>query len=62
MRNITVNNAQIGGLYTIEDEIPGIEDFTGIYNLWNWGWTFQGVTINNCQVGSSLYDLNLYMY
>lgn len=21
-----------------------------IYNLWNWGWTFQGVTINNCQV------------
>ncbi|KAH8117300.1 exo-beta-1,3-glucanase [Phellopilus nigrolimitatus] len=27
---------------------------TAIYNLWNWGWTFQGVTINNCQVGFDL--------
>ncbi|KAF8078080.1 exo-beta-1,3-glucanase [Lyophyllum atratum] len=27
---------------------------TGIYSLWNWGWTFQGVTINNCQVGFDL--------
>ncbi|KAH9951962.1 exo-beta-1,3-glucanase [Amylocystis lapponica] len=24
---------------------------TAIYSIWNWGWTFQGVTINNCQVG-----------
>lgn len=24
---------------------------TGIYGLWNWGWTFQGVTLNNCGVG-----------
>ncbi|KAF9532307.1 exo-beta-1,3-glucanase [Crepidotus variabilis] len=22
---------------------------TGIYSNWNWGWTFQGITINNCQ-------------
>ncbi|KAL1729213.1 glycoside hydrolase family 55 protein [Schizophyllum commune] len=24
---------------------------TAIYSLWNWGWTFQGVTINNCGIG-----------
>ncbi|CAK5270966.1 unnamed protein product [Mycena citricolor] len=24
---------------------------TAVYALWNWGWTFQGVTFNNCQVG-----------
>jgi hypothetical protein len=23
---------------------------TGVYSLWNWGWTYQGVTFNNCQV------------
>jgi hypothetical protein len=23
---------------------------TGVFSLWNWGWTFQGLTINNCQV------------
>ncbi|KAI0744238.1 beta-1,3-glucanase [Daedaleopsis nitida] len=28
---------------------------TGVYMNWNWGWTFQGVTINNCQVG---FDFN----
>ena len=27
---------------------------TAIYSIWNWGWTFQGVTINNCQVGIDL--------
>ncbi|KAJ3932252.1 MAG: exo-beta-1,3-glucanase [Lentinula lateritia] len=27
---------------------------TAIYGLWNWGYTFQGVTINNCQVGFDL--------
>ncbi|KAE9406729.1 exo-beta-1,3-glucanase [Gymnopus androsaceus JB14] len=27
---------------------------TAVYGLWNWGWTFQGVTINNCQVGFDL--------
>ncbi|KAK7049313.1 hypothetical protein VNI00_005914 [Paramarasmius palmivorus] len=27
---------------------------TAVYALWNWGWTFQGVTINNCQVGFDL--------
>ncbi|KAL0947433.1 hypothetical protein HGRIS_013543 [Hohenbuehelia grisea] len=27
---------------------------TAIFGLWNWGWTFQGVTINNCQVGFDL--------
>ncbi|KAG6854164.1 hypothetical protein C0991_009816 [Blastosporella zonata] len=27
---------------------------TGIYSNWNWGWTFQGVNINNCQVGFDL--------
>ncbi|KAG6891330.1 hypothetical protein C0992_008784 [Termitomyces sp. T32_za158] len=27
---------------------------TGIFSLWNWGWTFQGVHINNCQVGFDL--------
>ncbi|KAF9002426.1 glucan 1,3-beta-glucosidase [Cyathus striatus] len=24
---------------------------TGVYSLWNWGWTYQSVTFNNCQVG-----------
>ncbi|TFK67132.1 exo-beta-1,3-glucanase [Pluteus cervinus] len=27
---------------------------TAVYSSWNWGWTFQGVTINNCQVGFDL--------
>ncbi|KAJ6608597.1 pectate lyase superfamily protein-domain-containing protein [Mycena sp. CBHHK59/15] len=27
---------------------------TGVFGLWNWGWTFQGVTFNNCQVGFDL--------
>ncbi|KAG6903171.1 hypothetical protein C0995_002714 [Termitomyces sp. Mi166 len=27
---------------------------TGVFGLWNWGWTFQGVRINNCQVGFDL--------
>ncbi|KZP28414.1 glycoside hydrolase family 55 protein [Athelia psychrophila] len=27
---------------------------TAIYGIWNWGWTFQGVTINNCGVGFDL--------
>ncbi|KDR79424.1 hypothetical protein GALMADRAFT_223633 [Galerina marginata CBS 339.88] len=24
---------------------------TGVYSSWNWGWTYQGITFNNCQVG-----------
>ncbi|KAJ7837009.1 exo-beta-1,3-glucanase [Mycena olivaceomarginata] len=27
---------------------------TAVFSNWNWGWTFQGVTINNCQVGFDL--------
>ncbi|GBE82055.1 Glucan 1,3-beta-glucosidase [Sparassis crispa] len=27
---------------------------TSVYGIWNWGWTFQGVNINNCQVGFDL--------
>ncbi|KAI0266054.1 beta-1,3-glucanase [Gloeopeniophorella convolvens] len=27
---------------------------TAIFGLWNWGWTFQGVAINDCQVGFNL--------
>ncbi|TFY57372.1 hypothetical protein EVJ58_g7056 [Rhodofomes roseus] len=27
---------------------------TAVYGMWNWGWTFQGITINNCQVGFDL--------
>ncbi|TFK67130.1 exo-beta-1,3-glucanase [Pluteus cervinus] len=27
---------------------------TAVYSLWNWGWTFQGVVINNCTVGFDL--------
>ncbi|KJA18557.1 glycoside hydrolase family 55 protein [Hypholoma sublateritium FD-334 SS-4] len=23
---------------------------SGIFSVWNWGWTYQGITINNCQV------------
>ncbi|KAI0746044.1 beta-1,3-glucanase [Earliella scabrosa] len=38
VRNITINNADTGMSLTV-------------YMNWNWGWTFQGVTINNCQVG-----------
>ena len=26
---------------------------TGVYASWNWGWTFQGVTLNNCAVSLS---------
>ncbi|EEB99434.1 hypothetical protein MPER_00894, partial [Moniliophthora perniciosa FA553] len=25
-----------------------------VFAVWNWGWTFQGVTINNCSVGFDL--------
>ncbi|KAF8582440.1 glycoside hydrolase family 55 protein [Ramaria rubella] len=28
---------------------------TGIFMNWNWGWTFQGININNCQIG---FDVN----
>lgn len=27
---------------------------TAVFGIWNWGWTFQGVTINKCQVGFDL--------
>ncbi|KAK0442864.1 exo-beta-1,3-glucanase [Armillaria borealis] len=27
---------------------------TAVFAMWNWGWTFQGVAINNCQVGFDL--------
>ncbi|EPT02026.1 hypothetical protein FOMPIDRAFT_141879 [Fomitopsis schrenkii] len=27
---------------------------TAVYGMWNWGWTFQGITIKNCQVGFDL--------
>ncbi|EGO27229.1 glycoside hydrolase family 55 protein [Serpula lacrymans var. lacrymans S7.9] len=27
---------------------------TAVYGMWNWGWTFQGITINNCRVGFDL--------
>ncbi|KZP07111.1 glycoside hydrolase family 55 protein [Athelia psychrophila] len=27
---------------------------TGIYAMWNWGWTFQNVNINNCGIGFEL--------
>ncbi|KAF5373032.1 hypothetical protein D9758_001642 [Tetrapyrgos nigripes] len=27
---------------------------TAVFGSWNWGWTFQDVTINNCQVGFDL--------
>ncbi|KAJ3492335.1 hypothetical protein NLI96_g51 [Meripilus lineatus] len=27
---------------------------SAIFGVWNWGWTFQGVTINNCHVGFDL--------
>ena len=28
--------------------------FSQINAIWNWGWTFQRVTINSCQVGFTL--------
>ncbi|KAG6819219.1 hypothetical protein H0H93_014091, partial [Arthromyces matolae] len=27
---------------------------TAVYSIWNWGWTFQGININNCKVGFDL--------
>ncbi|KAG5640730.1 hypothetical protein DXG03_007417 [Asterophora parasitica] len=27
---------------------------TAVFSHWNWGWTFQGININNCQVGFDL--------
>lgn len=30
--------------------IPLIISYPAIFGIWNWGWTWQGVTINNCQV------------
>ncbi|KAH9942506.1 beta-1,3-glucanase [Epithele typhae] len=43
VRNITINNAATGVSLRSSD--------ADVYMNWNWGWTFQGVTINNCQVG-----------
>ncbi|KAG2097978.1 glycoside hydrolase family 55 protein [Suillus discolor] len=37
VRNLTVNNAATG--------LP-----TAVSGIWNWGFTFQGVTINDCEV------------
>ncbi|KAJ7461038.1 exo-beta-1,3-glucanase [Mycena galericulata] len=27
---------------------------TAVFGVWNWGWTFQNININNCQVGFDL--------
>lgn len=27
---------------------------TGIFSVWNWGWTYQGINLNNCQIGFDL--------
>ncbi|EGN94233.1 glycoside hydrolase family 55 protein [Serpula lacrymans var. lacrymans S7.3] len=27
---------------------------TAVFGIWNWGWTWQGVTINDCQIGFDL--------
>ncbi|TCD61973.1 hypothetical protein EIP91_007659 [Steccherinum ochraceum] len=41
VRNVTFNNVQTDPL-------------SAIYSSWNWAWTYQGVTINNCQIGFDL--------
>ncbi|KAF3020074.1 hypothetical protein E8E14_001442 [Neopestalotiopsis sp. 37M] len=30
---------------------------TAIRQLWDWGWTYSGININNCQIGLNLTDL-----
>ncbi|KAI0082027.1 exo-beta-1,3-glucanase [Panus rudis PR-1116 ss-1] len=44
VRNVTFNNAQTAVSATARIISAG----------WNWGWTFQGITINGCQIGFDL--------
>ena len=31
---------------------------SAVFQAWNWAWTFQGITVNNCQVHSYSFILN----
>ncbi|KAJ2916151.1 hypothetical protein MD484_g4260, partial [Candolleomyces efflorescens] len=42
VRNLTINNAQIG-----------------IFAIWNWGWTFQGLNIRNCGIGIEILSASI---
>lgn len=31
---------------------------TAIYQIWDWGWTYQGISINNCEIGIDMSGVN----
>ncbi|KAI0780740.1 exo-beta-1,3-glucanase [Trametes elegans] len=58
MGDLVVNGGKFGlwvgnQQFTVRNVTVNNAD-TAIYSIWNWGWTFQGITINNCQVGFDL--------
>lgn len=57
VRNMTVNNANIGKdniFLCVFNHVMDAERLTAVNAFWNWGWTWQGVNINDCQVSHVL--------
>ncbi|KAI1324230.1 pectin lyase-like protein [Xylariaceae sp. FL0255] len=60
LADITINGG-LNGLnignqqYTLRD-IKISNAATGIYQLWSWGFTYQGVTITDCTIGIDMYN------
>jgi glucan 1,3-beta-glucosidase len=50
MRNLEFNNCKTGE-YEPPMEINLVLTSKAIIQLWDWGWTYSGLSINNCQVG-----------
>lgn len=53
--DLIFNGGRIGAAlgsqqFTIRD-LTFNNTMTTISHYWNWGWTYQGITINNCQLG-----------
>ncbi|KAI4594335.1 hypothetical protein KJ359_008358 [Pestalotiopsis sp. 9143b] len=49
---INVGNQQ----YTMRN-LTFYNSVTAIRQIWDWGWTYSGISINNCQIGLNLTDL-----
>ncbi|KAH0838875.1 glycoside hydrolase family 55 protein [Lanmaoa asiatica] len=54
VRNLTVNHAVTGEWSRNRGKPTLTRCCSAVSGLWNWGFTFQGVTINNCHVGFAL--------
>lgn len=52
-RGVVLGNQQ----YTMRN-LSFFNAVTAIYQLWDWGWTYQSITIRNCSVGLDMADLN----